>query len=385
MKILVVIGTRPEAIKMAPLISTLRKTNAISTEVCLTAQQREMVDQTLAVFGIVADYDLNLMTKNQSLSSVTSKAIAKMETTIRCSKPDLVLVQGDTTTAFCGALAAFYSGVKVGHIEAGLRTGNRYSPYPEEVNRAMIGRIADYHFAPTRCSAQNLVDEGIDRKDVVVSGNTVVDSLLQMREINRATRYNPASLQVYTFSERKTILVTGHRRENMGRPVEEICTAIKHLALSRNDIQFVYPVHLNPNIQAPVNSILSTVENVHLIPPLNYRDFVWLLDKANLVLTDSGGIQEEAPSFGIPVLVMRDTTERPEGIESGNAMLVGHDKTMITIAVNELLDNNDTYKGMAEKANPYGDGNAAERIVNYLMKLNSVELESINTLVTQTS
>lgn len=366
MRVLVVIGTRPEAIKMAPIIKKIQKTSGVSVTVCLTAQQREMVDQALVDFDIVPDFDLDIMSQNQSLTSASAKILKKIEEVIAQDKPDVVLVQGDTTTAFCGALAAFYSKVKVGHVEAGLRTCDLHSPFPEEANRRLVGRIADFHFAPTELAAQNLLSEGSEKSTVLVSGNTVIDSLLYMRSVVRSEMFIPSLNLEFIDEKKKIILVTGHRRENMGEPVREICEAIRKLAKARTDVQFIYPVHLNPNIQQPVNEVLSNVENVHLIDPVGYKDFVWLLDKCSLVLTDSGGVQEEAPSLGKPVLVLRETTERPEGIESGNAMIVGHNCEVIEAAVNMLLDDPTEYKNMAEKANPYGNGMSAQSIVDFL-------------------
>lgn len=367
MKALVIIGTRPEAIKLAPIVYKLNEQSGVEVVVCLTAQQREMVDQTLKVFDIVPDVDLDLMSANQTLTDIASKVIASIGDVIRSVNPDLILVQGDTTTAFCGALAGFYTKTKVGHIEAGLRTGDRFSPYPEEVNRSMVSNLADYHFAPTKRSKNNLLAEGVCKSDIYVCGNTVIDSLLLVREILTRKNYIPSHLKNKLDGKKQTILVTGHRRENIGDPVKEICGAIKDVALSREDVQFVYPVHMNPNIQNAVNEALTNIENVHLTDPLNYKDFVWLLNESTLVLTDSGGIQEEAPTFGKPVLVMRDTTERPEGIESGNALLVGHSRESIVYSINNLLDNPVEYRNMSEKANPYGDGDSATKIVDFLL------------------
>jgi len=379
--ILVVIGTRPEAIKMAPIIDQINKTDGLTAIVCLTAQQREMVDQALSVFDIIPDFDLDIMSTNQTLCSTSARVISGIEEVILDVQPDVVLVQGDTTTAFCGALAGFYTKTKVGHVEAGLRTGDRFSPYPEEANRSLISRIADFHFAPTEISAKNLIRECISEDEILVSGNTVIDSLLLTRQLTRAKSFTPTSSLEDIDQSKKVILVTGHRRENIGEPVREICNAIKYLANHRDDVQLVYPVHLNPNIQKPVSDELSGVANVLLIDPLGYQDFVWLLDQCEIVMTDSGGIQEEAPSFGKPVLVLRETTERPEGIESGNAMLVGHDSSAIVSAVEQLLDSPVEYKSMTEKANPYGNGDSSKKIVEFIIAQLQTELQT-NQLLT---
>lgn len=380
--ILVVIGTRPEAIKMAPIINQINKTDGLTAIVCLTAQQREMVDQALSVFDIIPDFDLDIMSTNQTLCSTSARVISGIEEVILDVEPDVVLVQGDTTTAFCGALAGFYTKTKVGHVEAGLRTGDRFSPYPEEVNRSLISRIADFHFAPTESSAKNLIRERISEDEILVSGNTVIDSLLLTRQLTRAKSFTPTSSLEDIDQSKKVVLVTGHRRENIGEPVREICKAIKYLANHRDDVQLVYPVHLNPNIQKPVSDELSGVANVLLIDPLGYQDFVWLLDQCEIVMTDSGGIQEEAPSFGKPVLVMRETTERPEGIESGNAMLVGHDSSVIVSAVEQLLDSPVEYKSMTEKANPYGNGDSSKKIVEFIIAKLQTELKTNQLLAT---
>jgi len=368
MNVLIVIGTRPEAIKMASVIAQIEKTDGVNATICLTAQQREMVDQTLSAFSITPDIDLDVMGDNQSLCSVSAKILAGLQDVIIKNRPDAILVQGDTSTALCGALAGFYNKIPVGHVEAGLRTGNKYSPYPEEINRSLIGRLANHHYAPTKQAARNLLEEGNKPESVVITGNTVIDSLLLTRNTIRSEQYVPNDLNENLDANKRIVLVTGHRRENMGSPVEEICRAIAYVASNRSDVQFIYPVHLNPNIQGPVSNILSNVKNVSLVNPLDYKDFVWLLNKCDLVLTDSGGIQEEAPSFGKPVLVMRDTTERPEGIESGNTILVGHQFDRIVNSVNQLLNDEIIYRSMAEKANPYGSGDASEKIVEHLLQ-----------------
>lgn len=363
-RILIVIGTRPEAIKLAPVVIELCNVpDQFICKICITAQHREMLDQVLELFGIKPDYDLNIMTSGQSLAQVTARAVKGLDRVIEKEKPDLVLVQGDTTTAFVGALVAFYHQVKVGHVEAGLRTDNRYAPFPEEINRRLVTRLTDYHFAPTEHARQSLLQEGISDSVIFITGNTVIDALLFIREKFKAHRRKLPYRLDKALNGRKVILVTGHRRESFGEGFENICQAIREVADSFHDVVFVYPVHLNPNVREPVYRILGGHERIHLIDPLSYAPFVWLMDQANIVLTDSGGVQEEAPSLGKPVLVMRETTERPEGIKAGNAMLVGVGKDQIVNGLTELLCNADKREAMVRVNNPYGDGKAAQRII----------------------
>lgn len=366
--ILIVFGTRPEAIKMAPVVKAfLRSTNCFNIKVCVTAQHREMLDQVLAFFNIIPDYDLDLMRPNQNLYSLTGDIINGMKSVLEEFKPDCVLVHGDTTTSFAVALAAFYAGVKVGHVEAGLRTHNKLSPFPEEMNRQLTGRIADFHFAPTSTSIGNLLKENIDLKNILVTGNTVIDALLNSVDIVNSLETNEQINRLSSLIDggKKLILVTGHRRENHGQGFLNICEALAALS-KRDDVQIIYPVHLNPNVQKPVYSILGNHSNIKLIAPLPYEAFIWLMNKAYLIITDSGGVQEEAPSLGKPVLVMRDTTERPEAVEAGTVILVGTDKDKIYSETVNLLDDVGSYLKMSELHNPYGDGHASERIVKFL-------------------
>jgi UDP-N-acetylglucosamine 2-epimerase (non-hydrolysing) len=368
-KILFIFGTRPEAIKMAPLIRECKKqTNVFATYVCITGQHREMLDQVMDFFQIEADYDLNLMTRKQSVFDITAYGLKALEPVLTDIDPDVIVVQGDTTTAFIGALAGYYRKVRVAHVEAGLRSNDKYSPFPEEVNRALVGRLADYHFAPTDGAANNLEREGI-RKNVWVVGNTVIDALLWGLEIIRK-KGQDGYARFFDFVDftKKVILVTGHRRESFGRPFESICFALRELAERNEDIQIVYPVHLNPNVQEPVGRIISNVNNIHLIEPISYPNLLWLLNKTHLVLTDSGGIQEEAPTLGKPVLVMRDVTERKEGVEAGTAKLVGTDHRKIVTEATALLREKGKYALMAKAVNPYGDGRASQRIVEIFLE-----------------
>ena len=375
---MVAFGTRPEAIKMAPLCHRLRKQKDIESIICVTGQHREMLDQVLSIFNLTPDIDLNVMKKGQDLYDVTSNILLKMRDTLKEQKPDIVLVHGDTTTTFAISLACFYMGVKVGHVEAGLRTHNIQSPFPEEYNRQSTDIIADYHFAPTDLSLQNLLAEGKNKESIIVTGNTVIDALhLILKTIDDdknkskdiALRLN--ELLPFDWESARLVLITGHRRENFGRGFHDICEAVKELANKNPGTHFVYPVHLNPNVQKPVNEILLGLDNVWLIEPLEYEDFIYLLKQSYLVLTDSGGIQEEAPSLGKPVLVMRDVTERPEAIEAGTVKLVGASKKNIISAIDLLLNDKGLYKKMSLAHNPYGDGGACERIVNYIRgKLN---------------
>jgi UDP-N-acetylglucosamine 2-epimerase (non-hydrolysing) len=357
-RFLFVFGTRPEAIKLAPLVGQLRETGRV--QVCVTGQHREMLDQVLTFFSISPDYDLNIMARNQGLFAVTAKALGLMEAVIEESRPDLIIVQGDTTTAFAGALAGFYKKIKVAHVEAGLRSFDRFSPFPEEMNRILAGHIADYHFAPTKNARLNLLKENIPDKSIFVVGNTVIDALLLgLSIVKKNERPFYEYFRFLDFSK-KILLVTGHRRESFGRPFENICRALREIA--RDDVEIVYPVHLNPNVRRHVYPLLKGIRNIHLTDPLDYPFLIWLMKRSYLVLTDSGGIQEEAPSLGKPVLVLRDVTERTEGIEEGTALLVGTDRRRIVDAARVLLYNRAEYRKMAKRRNPYGDGKAAERI-----------------------
>ena len=369
-KILLVFGTRPEAIKMAPLVKALQKdTEHFETRVCVTAQHRQMLDQVLEVFGITPEYDLNIMAPNQDLYDITAKVLLGLREVLKDFRPDTVLVHGDTTTSMAASLAAFYMQIPVGHVEAGLRTYNMLSPWPEEMNRQVTDRICTYYFAPTEQSRANLLQENIDAKKIFITGNTVIDALLMAVDIIST----PAGVKEkmakelqekgYTVGDREYILVTGHRRENFGDGFLHICKAIKELAALHPEMDIVYPVHLNPNVQKPVYELLSGLSNVYLISPLDYLPFIYAMQHSTLLLTDSGGVQEEAPSLGKPVLVMRDTTERPEAVEAGTVKLVGTDAEAIVSNVTALLQDKEMYKRMSETHNPYGDGQACERII----------------------
>lgn len=369
-KVLLVFGTRPEAIKMAPLVSQLQDNKFFfETKVCVTGQHRQMLDQVLELFDLKPDFDLNLMKPGQTLSDVTSGVLKGLEQVFEQWMPDIVLVHGDTATTFAASLAGYYHKIKIGHVEAGLRTGDLYSPWPEEANRKLTGVLADYHFAPTQSSYDNLIKENVDLDKIVVTGNTVIDALLQVKsKIEHNNDLITQFSQKFNFldKDKKLILVTGHRRENFGQGFLNICSALARLAEEYPNIQIVYPVHLNPNVQQPVNDLLSHIGNVFLIQPQDYLPFVYLMDQSYLILTDSGGIQEEAPSLGKPVLVMRDTTERPEAVKAGTVKLVGTDSSKIIENVIELIEDSNKYKSMAEAHNPYGDGKAAEKIINFL-------------------
>lgn len=372
-KILVVFGTRPEAIKMAPLVKALQARDTLfETRVCITAQHREMLDQVLAIFDIEADYDLNVMKSGQDLYDITVSILLGMKTVLREFAPDLVLVHGDTTTTFSASLAAYYEKIAVGHVEAGLRTWNLYSPWPEEANRQLTSRLAALHFAPTPTSRDNLLGEGVDDKKICVSGNTIIDALFWVLEkIGHGPAVEVEILQRlrahYDLSEqRKFILVTGHRRENFGRGLMDICEALKTLALRNPAVDIVYPLHMNPNVQEPVRRLLCGMENIHLIAPQDYESFVYLMNRSHIILTDSGGIQEEAPSLGKPVLVMRETTERPEAVTAGTVKLVGTDTNRIVDETQALLDDAERYSAMAMAINPYGDGRACGKIVKFI-------------------
>lgn len=380
-KIMLVFGTRPEAIKMAPLVKEFQKyPEKFEAIVCVTGQHREMLDQVLHIFDITPDYDLNIMKQGQDLYDVTARVLVGMRDVLKEAKPDVVLVHGDTTTSTAAALAAFYQQIPVGHIEAGLRTYNIYSPWPEEMNRQITGRIATYHFSPTPLSKQNLLAEGVNEKKIFVTGNTVIDALYivvnkiksnesldaELEEILKESGYDVNRLN----NGKKLVLITGHRRENFGDGFINMCTAIKNLTQKYPDVDFVYPMHLNPNVRKPIHEVfgedLSNLNNMFFIEPLEYLSFVYLMEKSNIILTDSGGIQEEAPGLGKPVLVMRDTTERPEALEAGTVKLVGTNYDKIVNEVSGLLDNQEYYEKMSQAINPYGDGFACERIINYL-------------------
>lgn len=363
-RVSVVFGTRPEAIKLAPVIRELRTRPEVECRVCLTGQHRQMVEPVLEVFGIEPDHDLGLMRPDQTLPDLTARALGEIDRYLAEVEPDLVLVQGDTTTVLATALAAYYRRIPVGHVEAGLRTGDRYAPFPEEINRRLVAPIAEHHFAPTRTSRDALLAEGVDPTSVHLTGNPVIDALLWVRDLNRASPPRLPEGLAGSMEGRRTILVTGHRRESFGERFEQMCLAMRDVAEAHPDVLLLYPVHLNPSVQAPVREILSGVERVCLVEPQPYREFAWLMDRCHLVLTDSGGVQEEAPALGKPVLVMRQTTERPEGVEAGNARLVGSDRSAIRETVAELLGDEAAYARMAHARNPYGDGAASERIVD---------------------
>ncbi|MDA3614280.1 non-hydrolyzing UDP-N-acetylglucosamine 2-epimerase [Polluticaenibacter yanchengensis] len=369
MKVLMCFGTRPEAIKMAPLYIYLKSRQTLELKLCVTAQHRQMLDQVLDFFEIIPDFDLDLMQKNQSLNQLASKIIYSIDEVLVNFQPEYVLVHGDTTTSSMVALAAFHRGIKVGHVEAGLRTYNKLSPFPEEINRQITGRIADLHFAPTIWSGQNLLNEGVKSEEMVVTGNTVIDALnLGLEKIkNGYTCLDIERLNDIIIPNAKIILITGHRRENFGDGFENLCNAIKQIATDFHDVQIIYPVHLNPNVQEPVNRILSNLKNVFLISPLDYPSFIYAMDQSYFILTDSGGVQEEAPTLGKPVLVMRNNTERPEAVKAGTVKLVGTNYESIVNACKELLLNNEAYLKMSRSHNPYGDGFACERIYNKLI------------------
>ena len=368
MKILLIFGTRPEAIKMAPVISELKKT--MNVKVCITAQHREMLDQVLSLFKIEPDYDLNIMQPKQDLFDITSSVLKKVKSVLIDEEPDIVLVHGDTTSSMGASLAAFYLQIPVGHVEAGLRTYNRFSPFPEELNRQIVSRIASMHFAPTKRAKQNLLDEKIPDQDIIITGNTVIDALLSVVEKARSSPFSAKLLKQLPFlsnsHSNRLILVTGHRRENFGNGFEEICHALFILAKKYPDVKIVYPVHLNPNVIEPVNRILNNVDNIYLIEPQDYLPFIKLMDVSYIILTDSGGIQEEAPSLGKPVLVMRDTSERPEAIDAGTVKLVTSNRKNIITSVSQLLDDKGLYNTMSKAHNPYGDGEASQRIRRHL-------------------
>ncbi|MDA9228120.1 UDP-N-acetylglucosamine 2-epimerase (non-hydrolyzing) [Flavobacteriales bacterium] len=369
-KILLIFGTRPEAIKMAPLVKEFQKhPEVFETKVCVTAQHREMLDQVLDFFEIKPHYDLDLMKPGQNLYSLTASIIESLKPILEEFNPDYVFVHGDTTTTMASSIASFYAGAKVCHVEAGLRTNNKLSPFPEEINRQITGRICDYHFAPTQTSKANLLKENISGDSILVTGNTVIDALINsVEKVNE----NPSKL-IQDLSKKignqEVVLVTGHRRENHGGGFERICQALKRIAEGDANRLIIYPVHLNPKVQEPVNRILSTVKNVILIDPLAYQDFIWLMNRSKIIITDSGGVQEEAPSLGKPVLVMRDTTERPEAVEAGTVLLVGTNEELIVSKALDLLNNEDNFVKMSKLHNPYGDGLASKRIVDFIKNI----------------
>jgi UDP-N-acetylglucosamine 2-epimerase (non-hydrolysing) len=370
-KNLIIFGTRPEAIKMAPLVKQFRKEETFDTKVCVTAQHREMLDQVLDFFEIKPDYDLDLMKPNQNLYTLTTDIILGLKPILEDYQPDYVYVHGDTTTTMAASIAAFYSGAKICHVEAGLRTNNKLSPFPEEINRQLTGRIADFHFAPTQQSKNNLVLENVCKDSIIVTGNTVIDALLESKEkVNLIENSEIEKLKTIVDTSKKLILVTGHRRENHGQGFINICEALKEIALNNKDVQIIYPVHLNPNVKEPVYKILGNIDSIHLIDPLAYPAFVWLMNQSYLIITDSGGVQEEAPSLGKPVLVMRDTTERPEAVDAGTVILVGTNKEKIVNQCNDLLNDTIKYKKMSGLHNPYGDGKACKRIAEHIILLN---------------
>lgn len=382
-KVLLVFGTRPEAIKMAPLVKKFQEDSEFQTIVCVTAQHREMLDQVLDIFDIKPDYDLNIMKQGQDLYDITSRVLLGLRDVLSETNPDVVLVHGDTTTSTAAALAAFYKQIPVAHVEAGLRTNNIYSPWPEEMNRRITGRIATYHLAPTELSCQNLLKENIDNQNIIITGNTVIDALLWVVNKIKSDVNLAETLQIniknngYDIDriedKRKLVLITGHRRENFGEGFRNICNAIKTLSIKYPDVDFVYPMHLNPNVRKPIAEIFGNDKdksgNTFFIEPLDYLNFVFLMEKADIILTDSGGIQEEAPSLGKPVLVMRNNTERPEALEAGTVKLVGTDYDKIINEVSELLENEESYNKMSKAVNPYGDGSACKRIVDFLKEV----------------
>jgi UDP-N-acetylglucosamine 2-epimerase (non-hydrolysing) len=370
-KVLIVFGTRPEAIKMAPLVHAIAKDDRFDSKVCVTAQHREMLDQVLALFKIIPDFDLNIMKAGQTLPELTSRILLELTPVLKIFKPDIVLVHGDTATSFAASLAAYYEKIYVGHVEAGLRTGDLYSPWPEEANRKLTGVLTQFHFTPTNISKQNLLNEGVAEKTIFVTGNTVIDALLDVVvKVRTDVTLQQQMAEKFSFLDvkKRLILVTGHRRENFGDGFENICRALKSIVEAHNDVEICYPVHLNPSVQEPVGRILSGTMRVHLIEPQDYLPFVYLMDRSYLILTDSGGVQEEAPSLGKPVLVMRDSTERPEAVDAGTVKLVGTDENKIVTEVVKLLSNAVSYESMSRAHNPFGDGKASGRIIEALNK-----------------
>lgn len=377
LKVMTVFGTRPEAIKMCPLVLEMRKhPDKIEPVVAVTAQHREMLDQVLHLFGITPDYDLNIMSAGQTLYDVTEKALRGLQKVLEEAKPDLVLVHGDTTTTFAGALAAFYAQIPVGHVEAGLRTGNKYSPFPEEMNRKLTGALADYHFAPTATSKANLLRENVPAEKITVTGNTVIDAL--KTTVKPDYRFDDENLHSVLESGKRLILMTTHRRENLGEPMRHVYKALCEVLRTHDDVEAIFPVHKNPKVRQIVNEELGHLPQVHLIEPLDYQPFANLMARVDIVLTDSGGIQEEAPALGKPVLVLRDTTERPEAVTAGTVKLVGTAYEDVLRETNLLLDNPEHYRAMAEAVNPYGDGEACARIVNRILKEFGFEVEDLH-------
>jgi UDP-N-acetylglucosamine 2-epimerase (non-hydrolysing) len=366
LKIMSIFGTRPEAVKMAPVVKKLGEAEGIESIVCVTAQHREMLDQVLDLFDILPHYDLDIMKAGQTLSEITCRALMGLEEVIKAAKPHMILVHGDTTTTFVGALAAFYGQVKIGHVEAGLRSGNMYSPYPEEANRSLTGRIANLHFAPTKGNEENLLNEGIRKDKIIVTGNTVIDALIDV--IDEDYKFENDILNNIDYKNKKIILLTCHRRENLGEPMENIFSAVKEIVLKNEDVHVIFPVHLNPKVREIAFGILENIPRVHLINPLDYEPFANLMGKADIILTDSGGIQEEAPALGKPVLVLRTETERPEAVLAGTAKIAGIEKDNIVKLIDELINNKEEYDKMANAVNPYGDGKASERIVDAIRK-----------------
>ena len=370
MRVLTVFGTRPEAIKMAPLVKALERSESFESICCVTAQHREMLDQVLKLFDIEPDFDLGVMAANQGLHSLTAEILMRLKPVLNKTRPDIVLVHGDTATTFAASLCAYYEQIPVGHVEAGLRTGDLYAPWPEEGNRKLTAALARLNFAPTEGAKRNLLAEGISSESIIVTGNTVIDALFQTKErlLNSHSRVEEFR-GAFSFldASRKLILVTGHRRESFGVGFERICHALKRVAMDNPSVQIVYPVHLNPNVAEPVKRLLSSVNNIYLLEPLDYLPFVYLMTRASIIVTDSGGIQEEAPSFGIPVLVMREVTERPEAVEAGTVKLVGTNADTIVSNVQQLLDDDSAYERMSCAHNPYGDGKAVERILTALL------------------
>ena len=375
-KLMTVFGTRPEAIKMCPLVLEMRKyPDLIQPIVAVTAQHREMLDQVLELFGIKPDYDLNIMTSGQTLHDVTTRALMGLKEVMEEAKPDMVLVHGDTTTTFAGALAAFYAQIPVGHVEAGLRTGNKYSPYPEEMNRKLTGAIADMHFAPTATSKENLLKENVNPKGILVTGNTVIDAL--QTTVKDEYKFADEDFNKVFATGHRLILMTTHRRENLGEPMRNVYKALKAVLETHDDVEAIFPVHKNPKVREIVREELGSLDRVHLIEPMDYEPFANLMSKVDIVLTDSGGIQEEAPALGKPVLVLRDTTERPEAVVAGTVKLIGTDYDVVLNETNLLLDDAEHYKNMAEAANPYGDGRACERIIKAILRKNGFGVENL--------
>ena len=377
LKIMTVFGTRPEAIKMCPLVLEMRKySDSIEPIVAVTAQHREMLDQVLELFNIVPDYDLNIMTSGQTLYDVTTRALMGLKDVMESAKPDIVLVHGDTTTTFAGALAAFYAQIPVGHVEAGLRTGNKYSPYPEEMNRKLTGSLADIHFSPTSTSKSNLLKENVNPEAILVTGNTVIDALQTTVRVDY--KFDDDDFNKVLAGGKRLILMTTHRRENLGEPMRHVYRALKSVLEAHADVEAIFPVHKNPKVREIVQEELGHLSQVHLIEPMEYEPFANLMAKVDIVLTDSGGIQEEAPALGKPVLVLRDTTERPEAVEAGTVKLIGTEYEDVLRETNLLLDDADHYRSMAEAANPYGDGRACERIIKAILLRNGYKVENFS-------